>query len=864
MATSEPVNTFAAMPDPGGARSLDELVECLQALKIWGGNPSYEAITGRINAGWIAAGRPEAELARRGTVVDCFKTGRRRVNPDLLVAVVQALHPDTGYVAQWRQALRTVLGETSAAAQVRAQDRLPDDLADFTGRAAELDRLLRARDGRRGDGRVVLATIEGMAGVGKTQLAIRAGHLLTAEQAFDVVLFVGLRGFHPDPAQPPADPGAVLDSFLRLLGVSGQQIPHDLEARSALFRSLMTGRRTLLVLDDAADEEQILPLLPGGTDCLTLVTSRRSLTGVPVAARLAMDVFTADEAVEFLKRTAPDVPVGRDPRALDRVAQRSGYLPLALSLLAAHMRTSAGWTLTDHADRLDERHRGQRLDSGVELALGLSYEHLPAERRRLLRLLSLHPGPDFDHYAAATLAGADLGSAVDGLRELCREHLLHEGPPGRYAMHDLVRVHAAQHAGDEERPADRRAARGRLFDYYLAAAAAAMDALYSADRDRRPRICAPGVAIPPVDDIAQARAWLDNERTNLVATAISATAQGHPRQTILLAATLLRYLISGYFTDASTIFDQARIAAQQAGDSAAEAEALFGLGTVHGRLGRHAAAADYLRGALDLFRQAGSLTGQARALGNLGAVAQRRADYRQAGDCHRQALALFDQAGDSLGAARALNNLGELESRFGRYDLAIEHLRRGLDLHRQIGDQTGEAASLTNLGSVETMRGRYADAAEHHGKALELYRLTAHQSGQAWTLDGIAIAYTGLGRFDDAVVHHRQALELFQQIGERDGEAWALNGLGEAARLAGQRDRAAAHHTAALAVAAETEAFDQVARAHDGLARAHLAAGNLDKARHHWRQALERYTDLGAPEADRIRADLAGLDTPAA
>ncbi|HEX6682671.1 MAG TPA: NB-ARC domain-containing protein, partial [Candidatus Limnocylindrales bacterium] len=402
----------AGMPDPGGSRSLDELVERLKLLKIWAGDPSYEAITDRINAAWTGAGRPRAELARRGTVVDCFKPGRRRVNADLLVAVVEALHPDTGYVIQWRRALSSVLGETRAAAQVKAQDRLPGDLADFTGRTAELERLLSL--GKLGE--AMLATIEGMAGVGKTQLAIRAGHLLAAEQAFDHVLFVGLRGFHPDPAQPPADPAAVLDSFLRLLGRSGQQIPHDLGARAALFRKMLTGQRVLLVLDDAADAEQIRPLLPGGPGCITLVTSRRRLIGVPVPVRLVIEVFSADEAVELLKRTAPDVPVGRDPHALDRVAHRCGYLPLALSLLAARMRTATGWTLTDHADRLDERHREQRLDSGVELALGISYEHLPPEHRRLLRLLALHPGPDFDGYAAATLAGADNGTAVEGLR----------------------------------------------------------------------------------------------------------------------------------------------------------------------------------------------------------------------------------------------------------------------------------------------------------------------------------------------------------------------------------------------------------------------------------------------------------------
>ena len=849
------VDRLAAMPDPGGVRTLDELIERLQSLKIWAGDPSYEVITERINVGWSDAGRPEAELARRSTVVDCFKTGRRRLNADLLAAVVQALHPDTGYVAQWRQSLRAVLGETRAAVQVRAEDRLPDDLEDFTGRATELERIERSSGAD-----PVLVTIEGMAGVGKTQLAIRAGHLLAAQRPFDRVLFVNLRGFHPDPAQPPADPAAVLDSFLRLLGVSGQRIPHDLTARGALFRRLLAGHRALLVLDNASDSDQVRPLLPDSAGCLTLVTTRRSLTGLPVTTRLAVDVFTAQEAVEFLERTAPRVPAGRDPEARSRIAQRCGYLPLALSLLAARMRVASGWTLTEHAERLDERRLNQRLDSGVEIALGLSYQHLPADRRRLLRLLALHPGPDVDGYAASALAEIDLDSAVKGLRQLCREHLLREGPSGRYAVHDLVRAHAAERASDEDRPSERRAAVSRLFDYYLSASAAAMDALYPSDRDRRPRIPPLGRATPPVADVGAARAWLEAERTNLVATAICATSYSSHLHSTRLAGVLLRWLFSGYYTDAIVIFDQARIAAEQASDAKEEAEALFGLGTVYGRLSRHGAATDFLHRALERFRQAGDRKGQARTLGNLGAIAQRRAEYSEAADHHRQAIVLFEEVGDWTGTARALNNLGEIAARQGHYEQAADHHQRALDLQHQTGDQASQAAALTNLGTVEALRGRPEVAADRHREALELYRLLGHPSGQAWALDGIATACTGLGDFDAALRYHRQALELFQQIGERDGEAWALNGIGEAARLAADLEVASSQHLAALAVAAEVEAFDQEARAHHGLARVHGARGNEDEARHHFRQAFARYTELGFPEADTVSAELAEFD----
>jgi NB-ARC domain len=350
-------------------------------------------------------------------------------------------------VAQWRQALRVVGGEIQAAAQVRVRDTLPDNVAGFTGRTSEVDRLRRilrpgsvGRDAS-GDASVV-AVIEGMAGVGKTELAAYVGRLINRETPFERVLFVNLRGFHP--AQPPADPAAVLDGFLRVLGMPDGRILHDLDARVRLYRDRLADTRALVVLDDAASADQVRPLLPIGPGCLTLITSRRGLSGlhpaVHVAVHVVVDVLTSTEATAFLGRAAPGVPTGDDPDALARIARRCAYLPLALALVAGHMRAKPDWTITDHADRLDERHRDRRLDSTVELALGLSYQRLPADRRRLLRLFALCPAQEVDAYATAALVGADLPTSQDHLNVLCRDHLLQQATPGRYSSHDLVRV----------------------------------------------------------------------------------------------------------------------------------------------------------------------------------------------------------------------------------------------------------------------------------------------------------------------------------------------------------------------------------------------------------------------------------------
>ncbi|MCS7475322.1 tetratricopeptide repeat protein [Umezawaea endophytica] len=856
----DPDDAFAVLPDPGQADSLDDVVERLRSLKVWAGDPSYETIKDRVNGAWTAAGRPAGDLVGKTTVVDCFRLGRRRLNTNLVLAVVSALHPDQGYVAQWRQALRVVGGETRAAAQVRVQDGLPEDLSGFTGRAAELDALAEAltRGGRDGDP-VVVSAIEGMAGVGKTRLAIHAAHLLARREPFDHVLFVNLRGFHPDPGQPPADPAAVLDGFLRLLGVPGHEIPHGLTERAAVYRDRLGGTRTLVLLDNAADEDQVRPLLPDSPGCPTLVTSRRHLTDLKPATHLAVDVFTPAEALRFLDNAAPGVPVGPSPTAADRIAARCGHLPLALSLVAGHIRATPDWTLTDHADRLDERHRDRRLEGGVELALDLSYRRLPAQRRRLLRLVALHPGQDFDAHAAAALVGTDLRTARTDLDHLCDENLL-QATAGRHTFHDLVRAYAAVRAGDEDRPTERRAALTRLFDHYLAGAAAAMDVLYPAEAHHRPRIPAPTTPLPTTSDPDAARDWLDTERPILVAVAAHTANHGWPEHTTRLSATLFRYFTGGHFADAVAIHGHARIAAELTGDSTAQAAALTNLGVAHMQMGRHGSAAECFAAALPLFRRNDDRVGEARAVHNLGIVEHRLGRYAPAGTHYERALELCRLTGDRTGEAGAHNGLGMVEFRLGRLTSSADHHERALALVREAGDRLGEANTLMNLGDVEVALDRLESAADHLGQTLALYRAMGDRDGEAWTSDSLGVLELRRGRPDLATDHHERALVIHRETGERDGEANALNGLGEAAQAAGRAADALAHHTAALAITTATGAGDERARAHTGLGNAHRELGDVTPAREEYGRALALYTELGMPEADVIRSRLTALD----
>ncbi|GIH14895.1 NB-ARC domain-containing protein [Rugosimonospora africana] len=526
------VRAFGMPPDPSQAGTLAELIDVLRALKAWAGNPSYDAITQRVNRIWSAAGRPPGERARKSTVADCFKTGRRRLNGDLLIAVVRALHTDVGYLGGWRQALRDIGAKAHTASEIRAQDILPEDLRWFTGRGREL----RALRDLAGSGRPAAITIEGLAGVGKTQLAVHAAHEFIRQGLFERVLYVNLRGFHPDPAQAPADPVTVLDGFLGLLETPAADLPRQTDARTELFRQQLTGARILIVLDNAADASQVEPLLPQTAGCLALVTTRRRLNLAGQAVhRLVLDVLTPEEATTYLARAVSGTTAGVDADALMRIVRHCDRLPLTLSLIAAQIGASPGWTLADHAERIEDRHRRRRLESQVELALQLSYQHLPAARRRLLRLLTLHPGQDLSADIAGALAGTSTAAAADELRHLHDDHLLQRTTSGRYVLHDLVATFAADRACDEDAPSAQRAALTRLFDYFLTEATAAANSPYST----RP-------AAAPIGS-GTARSWLDAERTTLNAIVRRAATGGWPEHAVRLSAILHSYVDGGYY-----------------------------------------------------------------------------------------------------------------------------------------------------------------------------------------------------------------------------------------------------------------------------------------------------------------------------
>jgi tetratricopeptide (TPR) repeat protein len=836
MVTGEP-------PDPAGAGTFDEFSARLRLVREWAGNPSYAAIRRRIAAARAARGLPKSEQEPgRTTVYECFQPGRRRLDVELVADIVRVLLGDETRIGQWRQACQVVLSGASLASIVTASGALPGDLSEFTGRDDELDRVVGLAD-RAGAG-ALICVITGMPGVGKTQLAVHAGHVLLQRGRFtEIRLFVNLRGFDPD--QPPADPAAALDSFLRLLGVPGHQVQRlDLAGRAAKYRELLAGKQALVVLDNAASEDQVRPLLPMSRTCLALVTSRRELNGLKEATQIPLDMFTRDEALDFLGRVVGAGRIETEPEDAARIVELCGRLPYDLAVTAGDVRRRAAWSLADHVKRLESFPR----DEAIRPAFAASYESLPAPRQRLFWLLALHPAAGLTPDAAAALADVELTSAHDMLGLLGSEHLLQQKAPGRYEFHDLMRVYATRVAHDEGSGSEHRAALTRLFDYYLCTASLAMDTLYPAEQHRRPRIPPTATITAPVAKPAAARAWLDAERSALVAVATHAAAHGWSAHAMRLAATLFRFLdTGGYYTDAITIHTHALHAARGANDRLAEAHALTSVGSVYMRQGHYELAADHHQRARALCRQIGDRTGEARALGNLGLVSMRQGHYKQAADHHQQAVVLYHEIGDRTGEARALGNLGAACQRLGRDELASAHHHQALALFQQIGDRVGEAEEFDNLGDVAFRQGRYTQALGHYQHAGSLLHQIGDLDGEAVALDHLGLVYQRQGRYQQALHCYQRALALFAEIGDRPRQARALCNLGTICHRQGNYEQAKDHLQQALGLSREIGDLPGEAAALTNLGTIYEAQNRHNQAIGHHQQALGLLRETGDP-----------------
>jgi tetratricopeptide (TPR) repeat protein/transcriptional regulator with XRE-family HTH domain len=747
-------------------------------------------------------------------------------------------------------------GEAPGTFTAAATRTLPRDTVSFTGRGRELARLQEALTPTAVGGVVLgIHAIDGMAGIGKTALAVHAAHRL-AQSFPDGQFFLPLHAHTP--GQRPVGPADALASLLLTAGVAAQQIPPGLEARAARWRDHIAGKKILLLLDDAAGHEQIRPLLPGTAGSLVLITSRRRLTALEDAAQISLDTLSPGDAAALLARLAARPELRPGDAAVAEITRLCGYLPLAIGMLASQLRnhpvrTGAGLAaeLAAARDRLALMHAE---NVSVGAAFGLSYTDLTAGPQRLFRRLGLVPGPSIDAYAAAALDGTSLATARRRLDELYDQHLLAEPAPGRYQLHDLLREHARTLATTDG-PAESDEAAGRLLDYYLhTALAAGRHFTPWPSAYRRPLPSRPPAEAPALSTLGQAAPWLEAERANLHTAADYAASRAYLPHAFAIPAAISGFLTArGHWDQSTALYRTALAAARRAGDRLGEADTLAELGILQRETGGYPAASASLAEAFALYGEAGDLPGQANVLNQLGFLHVLTGNYQDAVASQQRALALARRAGDRLAEAAALNHLGLMQHLTGDYAAAAASAQQALALFRDLGNLFGQAYALNDLGVMQQETGDHPAAAASQRQALALFRDLGNLIGQAHALNDLGLVQQETGDYPAAAASHQQALALFAELGNRLGQAEALNRLGELASRTADTPRAREYHTQALAIARDLSAAPEEARAREGLGHSHLQDGHPGQAGAQLQQALMIYQRIGAPAARRVQ-----------
>lgn len=665
-----------------------------------------------------------------------------------------------------------------AAHETVVPRQLPAVTRHFTGRAGPLRTLAGlAAEAAEGAEATVISVIDGTAGIGKTTLAVHFAHKV-AGQFPDGQLYVNLRGF--DPGGQPMTPAEVIRLFLDALAVPASRVPAGMDAQAGLYRSLLAGKRVLILLDNALDVDQVRPLLPASPGCLVLVTSRSQLTGLVAAEGalpLPLDMLADTEARDLLTRHLGPERVAADTGATDELIRLCARLPLALSVAAARIASQPGLCLAALTADLRAARRLDALNAGhaaadVRTVLSWSYQQLGVTAARLFRLLGLHAGPDVSAAAAASIAGLPPGDVRRDLGELTRAHLLTEHAPARFSCHDLLRAYAAELTQSADSEAERHAATARMLDHYLHTAAAAALRLHPIRRPVALATAEPGAAPELIADAAHALAWFEAERPVLIAAAERALEAGFYTHAWQIPWALSRFLdVRGRWHDWAAIEQVSLAAAQRLGDRAAQASAHQRFGAATAKCGNYADAHAHLNLALGICAELEDHAGLANVHNCLAVTLNYQGCYREALGHAQQALRWYTVAGDLPGQAMALNSVGWFHVALGDYEQALGSCQQALGLFRGFGSREGVANALDSLGYVHQHLGSYAKASACYQEALCLQRELGGRWGEAEALGHLGDTQHAAGNPEAARAAWKAALAILDDIQHPDAAA---------------------------------------------------------------------------------------------
>ncbi|MGH3240546.1 MAG: BTAD domain-containing putative transcriptional regulator [Spirillospora sp.] len=666
-----------------------------------------------------------------------------------------------------------------------APRQLPFDVHGFIGRKEELAHLDRLQDDAGANpsanpsanaganpSAATVAVVTGTAGVGKTALAVRWAHSVQ-DQFPDGSLFVNLRGY--DPVGPPMEPAEALDGFLRALGTAPAAIPPGLEERAALFRTRISGRRILILLDDAASPEQVRWLLPGSSRCMVLVTSRCRLSGLTVregADRLGLDLLAEREALRLLRQEIGELRADAEPGAAVELVRLCACLPLALRLVAERTRTRAHSSLADLVrDLADQRRRLDLLAAGDDQATAVravfswSYDALPPAEARAFRLLGVHPGPDVSRDGAAAIIGVDGDGARRLLDRLTGAHLLQETAHDRYRFHDLLRAYAVDRAHADESAAERDRAGSRILHWYTHTALSADKVIMPLRRHIR--LGPPPVGVHPAEPASPtaAVAWCEAERLNLVAAIHHAVDSGRYEIAKKLPQILWSYFsVATRWNDWITFSRLGVLASQDDGDKFGEAFNRASLGNAYRDIRRLDDAVEQFEQAIAICHEIGELWVEASARSVLGMTYRDLRKFDAALDNCRIGLRLFSAIGDEWGVAWSLYGLGDLLGARRDHGDAIAYLRKALAEFDRIDDQWGRSRALFALGHNHYHIGQFPEAADYCGKALAIAGEIGNRHGVALALYTMGRIESDTGDLDNARRTWRRALTIFEEL----------------------------------------------------------------------------------------------------